>query len=1515
MARSQLAAAIAQLAAAPEVRAGGAAWGRAARWARASAIILLVLLVGSAAYILVFSSNVVADAHRRNYHDLAVAANGLETWPADIRRLALSNFARHRITPATPTEQTEGWSHAADLGHPEIGQLRIRYAVRDLAATSCPAGDIDPATARPGDGPAFVQSTRPGAGPAFVVAGALAMDDIWAADRADGAPLAGTPATRAAAVLAATQSAPLTLPATATATAAPALAVCFRVVVELDRLIALDRTGQGFAHLLITDAAGNIFGQTGGERLAVRALTDLRPARLGVLDFGDGGAAAGKGLAIGGLHRPAEIDIGDETYTVYARPFTLPGRPPPCSADAAAAKAAPNASAPAGLAPGPAPAPAPAAAPPATCHAVALMPAATLRARWFAPPPLVVFGFAMVVLAALALFPALRLVLIGGTEAVAGLEITAVIAGLQMAASLAMLAILAAVQVSAERHAANDTGRLLVAKMSAAAGAEIAQVTAALATTLQQHPPTAIRRLLVGTSTATATGPANAPADAVIAPDVVRLRSRPGQVLPIVESLILVGWNGRQLPGSQLLVDRDNAAVRIDVGRRPYFLDLRGGTGLAPPAPGSPRLRYTVDVVRAQTDGIQKTVLAIDARALPLPQPAALPPGAAGPPARAPALDGAIIVPTLLRSFLAPVLPAPHRFLVIDRRNPGFPVLFHSDRERGGVEQFGALLGDRPDLRVRLAGLAPGTRDNAPNVLDFNLRYDGRRHHFAARGVPGTNWAVLVFHADDDIDTVVAEAGRQALYIWVAIGSLGVITLYAAVQIGTGDRPWYRVSSDSRISVGGAQRQARWRRFWPHEAAGPRYVELRRLAGYAALSMLVLIVVTGMAGAPGLGIVAILVVLVALLLRIGARLGAVETGDKPLSPATQRAFGRFVAMLLLCTAAVPSLAFWTDSLTLVSIERDARAFQASRAAIAERDRQTIAIQHIFDGIDSPRPRPRFEEGRGIFPPVVRIAAAARRDPILFSEALRTVQQGLPPAAIRTCTGATPGAVCGTTEPGIAQRSIPAILWGGLHWTPDLPLRLIATLLLAAGLVAGLVHFGRQIFRALFGFGVPLAAVTLPRLWIDKHDPDGPDDGHHLFGAKSLLVAPQQAVRERTLDRGRAQHLDLVDATAALGDGATGLPPVVWMSSKPRLAVTGLDLILRDPQRRRAALGILEALAARADAAATIAEALQAKAAALAASDPAGAARLRQSAERARRELVIISDRAPLDRILDAFEIEKQRAGNDDAEVQATRKAREELRWARLFQDFATFSFAPVDKIDDDAATRRLRDWPGFARWPTATQAGVATLVDELRWLPGSVINGATFRHVRLDPVEVDRRQFPLGVGCYRAAFTPAVADWACTVQPASPEAAVEYVWGTVIEYYQQCWSSSTYGERLVLDALANGRFVNFGTAVALKSLVRRGLVVLDPAPRLMNASFALFVRQAERPETLADWRSKQPGGGWSAARLPIVIGLAAMVVVLGVVVDASQSLGTLVPLLFAGAPALATTIATFMKRA
>lgn len=63
----------------------------------------------------------------------------------------------------------------------------------------------------------------------------------------------------------------------------------------------------------------------------------------------------------------------------------------------------------------------------------------------------------------------------------------------------------------------------------------------------------------------------------------------------------------------------------------------------------------------------------------------------------------------------------------------------------------------------------------------------------------------------------------------------------------------------------------------------------------------------------------------------------------------------------------------------------------------------------------------------------------------------------------------------------------------------------------------------------------------------------------------------------------------------------------------------------------------------------------------------------------------------------------------------------------------------------------------------------------------------------------------------------------------------------------------------------------------LRRLVKRGLIVSDPALRLMDESFRRFVKSVSREHEVEAWRQQEGGSAWQLLRAPfllILIGVA-----------------------------------------
>lgn len=79
--------------------------------------------------------------------------------------------------------------------------------------------------------------------------------------------------------------------------------------------------------------------------------------------------------------------------------------------------------------------------------------------------------------------------------------------------------------------------------------------------------------------------------------------------------------------------------------------------------------------------------------------------------------------------------------------------------------------------------------------------------------------------------------------------------------------------------------------------------------------------------------------------------------------------------------------------------------------------------------------------------------------------------------------------------------------------------------------------------------------------------------------------------------------------------------------------------------------------------------------------------------------------------------------------------------------------------------------------------------------------------------------------------------------------------------HHRTWKLCNRAERLLLYELARGRLANPRNAEVIRALLARGLVTLDPWPKIADASFENFVRTAETTEEVALWQQAARGSG------------------------------------------------------
>ena len=236
-----------------------------------------------------------------------------------------------------------------------------------------------------------------------------------------------------------------------------------------------------------------------------------------------------------------------------------------------------------------------------------------------------------------------------------------------------------------------------------------------------------------------------------------------------------------------------------------------------------------------------------------------------------------------------------------------------------------------------------------------------------------------------------------------------------------------------------------------------------------------------------------------------------------------------------------------------------------------------------------------------------------------------------------------------------------------------------------------------------------------------------------------------------------------------------------------------------------------------------------------------------------RHVFLLADVEPLDRIA----LLRDRSDGADSLSQA-----EEWRWAALLQDFVLYPIAP--DVPDPAA-------------------GASAVGRELSVLSTS------FAKSLLEKLPDALKQ-------------PAL-------DTADEERAITYITEQQGDYYHRLWASSSDEERVMLYHIAWKRHLKMGESRALRSLLTRGLVVRNPEYRLMNRSFARYIRRVERP-ALIRRRAEGTSGTdqvWPLIRYPLAVLVAALLIMLQFVSPESTTgavgllpaIGAVVPTLFA----------------
>lgn len=1085
---------------------------------------------------------------------------------------------------------------------------------------------------------------------------------------------------------------------------------------------------------------------------------------------------------------------------------------------------------------------------PAQCLVVALMPRATIWRQALSLPLTIGAGLALAIGAVFALLPSLRLILLGPGEAIGRAEAIGVALGIPAMVSLATLAVLFAADVVAQRHAARTLAEAIATSAAEQAAKQIREATGLIAantaTTVAAFPLARAQPVSRFRPAPSACNRRVADRALVVDPaPVCRVADFcefwPDSGLPVIDTIGLMNDDGQQVAGSITGACRGLAGGRANVSARDYFARLRtGGATL-------------MDGIAADQAGtprpyvLQHVVALQDGIAKSI-----IGMGVDRPrdyrPRRADRDRVYVTGGATLTSLIAPVLPPPFGLMIVDTRADALPVLLDPTPGRSGAEKLATMIGDGARVRDRLRALAASHATTA-----FGAFYDGADQVFVAAPIAGSRWVAIVHYAVADIDRRPARTVVKAAQSW---GTFSIVFTVAWLA-------WL-----------GWTRRRGWPRLWPQRSREDDYRTLAIGFALAAGGGLLAAVCTN----PPAALVVGLTVRLAAAVGLHAKLGGKAGGSGKLRPATQRWYTRMLTVLVVCLSIVPMIGFW----------REARQFTADegrRAALAqftavdgalETNRRIFARLRWAYGIDAPPPapramprRPRIEAVPGGYGVLVqnvdRIRPADGGGFRAFFSRYLAGWRGTPaPAPVAACPGpavAQPVRLCrhgddyglDLVEPRFADNFDGAAA--------------VACLFFAAGLMALSYWLLKRVLRALAGFGVPLEAVRYPKLFLgDLWDRPMPAGDCVRLARKSLLVNAPYIVlamlRRGGIDVAYVNVADPEPAAIVIAEGAV-------------VAFTGLELVLADRERRLSALTKLER----------------------------SCAALAKLGAQTRSRLLILSELAPLERILDAFE-------RDDG-LRAVDTERENLRWSRLFEDFTTYNFRQPQLTAGPLSADESRQLTPDQR------IAVDTVLAEARWLPQRIVSGGIGTEVLLPDAVVDDAIVPVDDEKYQAAFRTALIAWAKERDFPGRDAVRAHLRNQFVEYYQKLWSSSTNAEHVVLHNMAQSRFVNISSALAFALLVRRGIVILDPAPRLMNESFAMFVRQAEKLDTIRKWRGTLPVGAWTKARLPvfIAVGLAVATLVTVMILSGDQPT-SLLPLLAAGIPALVAATQRLLRQ-
>lgn len=210
-----------------------------------------------------------------------------------------------------------------------------------------------------------------------------------------------------------------------------------------------------------------------------------------------------------------------------------------------------------------------------------------------------------------------------------------------------------------------------------------------------------------------------------------------------------------------------------------------------------------------------------------------------------------------------------------------------------------------------------------------------------------------------------------------------------------------------------------------------------------------------------------------------------------------------------------------------------------------------------------------------------------------------------------------------------------------------------------------------------------------------------------------------------------------------------------------------------------------------------------------------------------------------------------------------------------------------------------------------------TLVDDWRWaalLQDFILCAVTRAPAPSLTTPADRELGVLDARCAAQVLDALPASLKKPdLRPQEEEMLVAYVAEQLADHYHKMWASSSDEERVLLYHLAWRFHLKMEDSRALRSLLVRGLIVRTPEYRLMNQSFARYVRRVERT-ALIRMRAVRSNGidqVWPLLRYPLAALVGSLLILLQLVAP-GQSTGA-VGLLPALGAAIPTLIANWIR--